>query len=67
MRSGIFLSGFLVGEGFSSDVSRSPSRAPAAGREETRSRPFLQAPLFATDEKEIHRLFSALPGNNRSH
>ena len=43
-----------------------PPRAPAVGREETRSPPILQAPFLATDKKEIYRLFSALPGNNRS-
>ncbi len=58
--------GCLGGEGFSSDGSRSPSRAPAVGREETRSRPVLQAPFPATDKREFFRLFSALPGNNRS-
>ncbi len=43
-----------------------PPRAPAVGREETHSRPILQAPSPATDKKRIYRLFSALPGNNRS-
>ena len=66
MRLGIFLSGCLGGEGFSSSGSRSPSRAPAVGREETRSPPILPAPSPATDKKRIYRLFSALPGNNRS-
>ena len=61
-----FLPGCLGGEGFSSDGSRSPSRAPAVGREETRSPPILPAPSPATDKKRIYRLFSALPGNNRS-
>ena len=51
MRSGIFLSGCLGGEGFSSAGSRSPSRAPAGGREETRSLLVLQAPFHATDIK----------------
>ena len=58
--------GCLGGEGFSSAGSRSPSRAPAGGREETRSPPILPAPSPATDKKKIYRLFSALPGNNRS-
>ena len=43
-----------------------PLRAPAVGREETRSRPFLPAPFSTTDKKDFCRLFSALPGNNRS-
>ena len=43
-----------------------PPRAPAGGREETRSPPILPAPSPATDKKRIYRLFSALPGNNRS-
>jgi hypothetical protein len=46
-----------VAEGFSSAGSRSPPRAPAVGREETRSRPFLPANLPATDQKRICRLF----------
>ena len=58
--------GCLGGEGFSSAGSRSPSRAPAGGREETRSPPILPAPSPATDKKRIYRLFSALLGNNRS-
>ena len=43
-----------------------PPRAPADGREETRSPPILPAPSPATDQKRIYRLFSAPPGNNRS-
>ena len=43
-----------------------PPRAPAGGREETRSPPILPAPSPATDKKRIYRLFSALPGKNRS-
>ena len=62
----LFSSGVSVGRRVFLGRQQEPPRAPAVGREETRSLSILQAPFPATDKKEIHRLFSALPGNNRS-